>query len=48
MGRNPSGGEKQKLKKGLWSPEEDEKLNTYIKSFGVGCWSSVAKKAGKW
>ncbi|XP_061349550.1 transcription factor MYB86-like [Gastrolobium bilobum] len=37
---------KQKLRKGLWSPEEDEKLFNYITRFGVGCWSSVPKHAG--
>ncbi|MFS7940034.1 putative transcription factor MYB-HB-like family [Helianthus anomalus] len=37
---------KQKLRKGLWSPEEDEKLLKYISRFGVGCWSSVPKHAG--
>lgn len=37
---------KQKLRKGLWSPEEDEKLLNYITRFGVGCWSSVPKLAG--
>ncbi|GKA47986.1 transcription factor MYB86-like protein [Tanacetum coccineum] len=37
---------KQKLRKGLWSPEEDEKLLKYITRFGVGCWSSVPKHAG--
>ncbi|KAG6635131.1 hypothetical protein I3843_11G021200 [Carya illinoinensis] len=37
---------KQKLRKGLWSPEEDEKLYNYITRFGVGCWSSVPKLAG--
>ncbi|XP_021733554.1 transcription factor MYB86-like [Chenopodium quinoa] len=37
---------KQKLKKGLWSPEEDEKLYNHITRFGVGCWSSVPKLAG--
>uniref|UniRef100_A0A803L8G8 Uncharacterized protein n=1 Tax=Chenopodium quinoa TaxID=63459 RepID=A0A803L8G8_CHEQI len=36
---------KQKLKKGLWSPEEDEKLYNHITRFGVGCWSSVPKLA---
>ncbi|KAL0364549.1 UNVERIFIED_CONTAM: Transcription factor [Sesamum angustifolium] len=36
----------QKLRKGLWSPEEDEKLYNYITRFGVGCWSSVPKLAG--
>lgn len=37
---------KQKLRKGLWSPEEDDKLLKYINRFGVGCWSSVPKHAG--
>ncbi|PIN21184.1 Transcription factor, Myb superfamily [Handroanthus impetiginosus] len=45
MGRN-SCCLKQKLRKGLWSPEEDEKLYNYITRFGVGCWSSVPKLAG--
>ncbi|KAL2515641.1 transcription factor MYB [Forsythia ovata] len=38
--------EKEKLRKGLWSPDEDEKLYTFITRFGVGCWSSVPKLAG--
>ncbi|XP_047324947.1 transcription factor MYB61-like [Impatiens glandulifera] len=37
---------KQKLRKGLWSPEEDEKLIKHITSYGHGCWSSVPKLAG--
>ncbi|KAJ8553925.1 hypothetical protein K7X08_024603 [Anisodus acutangulus] len=37
---------KQKLRKGLWSPEEDEKLCSYITKFGIGSWSSVPKLAG--
>ncbi|KAG0461291.1 hypothetical protein HPP92_021588 [Vanilla planifolia] len=37
---------KQKLRKGLWSPDEDEKLFNHIIRFGVGCWSSVPKLAG--
>lgn len=45
MGRN-SCCVKQKLRKGLWCPEEDEKLYNYITRFGVGCWSSVPKLAG--
>lgn len=36
---------KQKLRKGLWSPEEDEKLLNYITKHGHGCWSSVPKQA---
>ncbi|KAM7255494.1 hypothetical protein ACFE04_008392 [Oxalis oulophora] len=37
---------KQKVKRGLWSPEEDEKLIKYVSSYGHGCWSSVPKLAG--
>ncbi|XAR56193.1 hypothetical protein NMG60_11036575 [Bertholletia excelsa] len=37
---------KQKVKRGLWSPEEDEKLIRHITSHGHGCWSSVPKLAG--
>ncbi|KAK3220479.1 hypothetical protein Dsin_014449 [Dipteronia sinensis] len=37
---------KQKVKRGLWSPEEDEKLVNYISTYGHGCWSSVPKHAG--
>lgn len=37
---------KQKVKRGLWSPEEDEKLINYITTYGHACWSSVPKLAG--
>ncbi|KAM7480573.1 hypothetical protein LguiA_028786 [Lonicera macranthoides] len=37
---------KQKVKRGLWSPEEDEKLINYISNYGHGCWSSVPRLAG--
>ncbi|KAD5508355.1 hypothetical protein R6Q59_031085 [Mikania micrantha] len=36
----------QKVKRGLWSPEEDEKLIRFITSHGYGCWSEVPEKAG--
>lgn len=36
----------QKVKRGLWSPEEDEKLINYINNNGYGCWSEVPEKAG--
>lgn len=36
----------QKVKRGLWSPEEDEKLVQYITTHGYGCWSEVPQKAG--
>ncbi|XP_022033137.1 transcription factor MYB26 [Helianthus annuus] len=35
------------LKRGLWSPEEDEKLVNYISTHGRDCrWSSIPKLAG--
>ncbi|XP_057459144.1 transcription factor MYB86-like isoform X2 [Lotus japonicus] len=37
---------KQKIKRGLWSPEEDEKLLKYITIHGHKSWSSVPKLAG--
>ncbi|CAN8256520.1 unnamed protein product [Cochlearia groenlandica] len=37
---------KKKMKKGLWSPEEDTKLMQYMVSNGQGCWSDVARNAG--
>ncbi|KAH7565833.1 hypothetical protein JRO89_XS08G0023800 [Xanthoceras sorbifolium] len=36
---------KQKVKKGLWSPEEDEKLLKHITTYGHGSWSSIPKLA---
>ncbi|KAL6493866.1 hypothetical protein OROGR_031775 [Orobanche gracilis] len=35
-----------KLRKGLWSPEEDERLMNYMLSNGQGCWSDIARNAG--
>ncbi|WCJ18945.1 myb domain protein 83 [Euphorbia peplus] len=37
---------KVKLRKGLWSPEEDEKLVKYMLTNGQGCWSDIARNAG--
>ncbi|KAK4488616.1 hypothetical protein RD792_004384 [Penstemon davidsonii] len=37
---------KVKLRKGLWSPEEDEKLMNYMLMNGQGCWSDIARNAG--
>ncbi|CAN6185060.1 unnamed protein product [Urochloa humidicola] len=45
MARRTS-GPKKKLRRGLWSPEEDEKLMNHIAKYGHGCWSSVPKLAG--
>ncbi|WJX66533.1 hypothetical protein P8452_51085 [Trifolium repens] len=36
---------KPKYRKGLWSPEEDNKLRNYILKYGHSCWSSVPIKA---
>ncbi|CAA2981584.1 transcription factor LAF1-like [Olea europaea var. sylvestris] len=37
---------KNKHKKGLWSPDEDQKLRNYILKHGYGCWSSVPINTG--
>ncbi|KAL4318854.1 hypothetical protein GQ457_18G010880 [Hibiscus cannabinus] len=37
---------KQKVKRGLWSPEEDDQLLKHITAHGHGSWSSVPKLAG--
>ena len=39
---------KIKHRKGLWSPEEDERLRNYINQHGHGCWSTVPINAGKY
>ena len=47
MGREAAAcSSKPKLRRGLWSPEEDEKLYNHIIRYGVGCWSSVPRLAG--
>jgi myb proto-oncogene protein len=43
----PSPISKPKLRKGLWSPEENDKLIKYMMKNGQGCWSDVAMQAGK-
>ncbi|KAL0379546.1 UNVERIFIED_CONTAM: Transcription factor [Sesamum angustifolium] len=45
MGRAPC-CEKKGLKKGPWTPEEDEKLVEYINKNGHGSWRSLPKLAG--
>ncbi|KAK9143410.1 hypothetical protein Syun_012810 [Stephania yunnanensis] len=47
MGRAPC-CEKQGLKKGPWTPEEDEILVEFIKKHGHGSWRSLPKLAGTW
>ncbi|EAZ04319.1 hypothetical protein OsI_26460 [Oryza sativa Indica Group] len=44
MGRAPC-CEKSGLKKGPWTPEEDEKLVAYIKEHGQGNWRTLPKNA---
>lgn len=45
MGRAPC-CEKIGLKRGPWTPEEDQKLVTYINENGHGSWRALPKKAG--
>ena len=46
MGRSPC-CVKEGLKKGPWTPEEDQKLLAYIEQHGHGCWRSLPAKAGE-
>ena len=46
MGRSPC-CEKIGLKKGQWTPEEDQKLLAYIEEHGHGSWRSLPAKAGE-
>jgi myb proto-oncogene protein len=39
-------GPRKRLRKGLWSPEEDMKLMNHVFKYGHGCWSYVPKLAG--
>lgn len=36
----------EKMKRGVWSPEEDAKLIQYIKEHGHGTWRHLPKHAG--
>ncbi|KAG2685237.1 hypothetical protein I3760_10G115500 [Carya illinoinensis] len=45
MGRAPC-CEKNSLKKGPWTPEEDQKLMDYIQKHGYGNWRTLPKNAG--
>ncbi|GAB4844458.1 Transcription factor myb17 [Ancistrocladus abbreviatus] len=45
MGRSPC-CDKRGLKKGPWTPEEDEILVNYINKYGHGSWRSLPKLAG--
>ncbi|KAI3907611.1 hypothetical protein MKW98_016255 [Papaver atlanticum] len=45
-GRSDACCEKVGLKKGPWTPEEDQKLLAYIEEHGHGSWRSLPSKAG--
>ncbi|XP_039069279.1 transcription factor MYB16-like [Hibiscus syriacus] len=44
MGRSRSRIDANGLKRGPWTPEEDEKLMAYIKKHGHGSWSSKIRE----
>ncbi|KAM7525155.1 hypothetical protein LguiA_015057 [Lonicera macranthoides] len=46
MGRTPCCDNKNGLKKGPWTPEEDQKLLHYIQKHGYGNWRTLPKNAG--
>ncbi|XP_051145913.1 transcription factor MYB16-like [Andrographis paniculata] len=46
MGRSPCCDKKMGLKKGPWTPEEDNKLLSYILCHGHGSWRALPPKAG--
>ncbi|AEE82479.1 MYB-like protein [Arabidopsis thaliana] len=46
MGRSPCCEKKNGLKKGPWTPEEDQKLIDYINIHGYGNWRTLPKNAG--
>ncbi|TYK02940.1 myb-related protein Myb4-like [Cucumis melo var. makuwa] len=45
MGRTPC-CEKEGLRRGRWTAEEDDKLKKYIEANGEGSWRSLPKNAG--
>ncbi|KAJ8769551.1 hypothetical protein K2173_005154 [Erythroxylum novogranatense] len=46
MGRSPCCGDESGVKKGPWTPEEDQKLVKYIQKHGHGSWRALPKLAG--
>ncbi|KAJ0805902.1 putative transcription factor MYB family [Helianthus annuus] len=46
MGRPPCCSESNDLKKGPWTPEEDEVLKGYIQKHGHDSWRALPKRAG--
>ena len=45
MGRAPC-CDKDGVRKGAWTPEEDEALVEYVKKHGHGSWRTLPKHAG--
>ncbi|GMH09205.1 hypothetical protein Nepgr_011045 [Nepenthes gracilis] len=46
MGRSPCCDGNTELKKGPWTPDEDEKLVSYVQKHGHGSWRALPKLAG--
>ncbi|XP_048501517.1 transcription repressor MYB6-like [Beta vulgaris subsp. vulgaris] len=46
MGRSPCCSNSRGLKKGPWTPDEDEKLVSHIQNHSHGSWRALAKAAG--
>lgn len=46
MGRHPCCKVDEDLKKGPWTPDEDEKLMEYIRKNGHSNWQLIPKRAG--
>ncbi|KAK6926184.1 SANT/Myb domain [Dillenia turbinata] len=46
MARSPIGNDEGGLKKGPWTPEEDQKLIDYIQKHGHGSWRALPRLAG--
>lgn len=46
MGKSPGVDDKNGVKKGPWTAEEDEKLKDYIQKHGYGKWRTLPKNAG--
>lgn len=38
--------EKTDLRKGSWTPEEDQKLKAYVRRYGIWNWAQMPKYAG--
>lgn len=49
MGRSPAptSGDENNIRKGAWTPEEDQQLINYIQNHGHGSWRALPKHAGQ-